>query len=651
MRGDECEMARLENHEPGVHERSEMIRWVTALARIGLVVAAIAATVLMIAFAQTSEPAIESVPTEAEEVNASPTDDDMSDETDPPSRSAIPAEVEAEFQRLFTQHRSELLDDRAAYIDRWLSVTAIVLTFFGIVVAIAGVLGFRRFREIETEARKSVDTAKKHETAAKAIRERIEKLLSESEADAQSIRSITAEAADNDPAQANLTIENVHANPNALLTDKGIASAVSLQQQGKTDEAIKKWRALAHITEGSDNDFAARAWFSVGYLLKDKDLESCVSANDAAIRLNPDFAEAYVNRGSAKSELNRHEDAIADHNEAIRLKPDFADAYTGRGVAKDLLGRPEDAIADYDAAIRLKPDLDVTYFNRGISKSKLNQPEDAIADYDTAIHLNPDYVEAYVNRGISKSTLNRHEDAIADYDTAIHLNPDFAEAYVNRGSAKSKLNRHEDAIADYDAAIRLNPDFAEAYVNRGISKSKLNRHEDAIADYDAAIRLKPNLADAYTGRGVAKDSLGRPEDAIADYDAAIRLKPDLDVTYFTRGSAKSKLNQHEDAIADYDAAIRLNPDSAEAYFNRGNTKSKLNRHEDAIADYDTAIRLNPDFAKAYVNRGNMKIVLGLKDAARNDFEIALEMAQKAGDVDVLAAAKQSLRDLDDAEGS
>ena len=69
------------------------------------------------------------------------------------------------------------------------------------------------------------------------------------------------------------------------------------------------------------------------------------------------------------------------------------------------------------------------------------------------------------------------------------------------------------------------------------------------------------------------------------------------------------------------------------------------------ADHDGAIRLNPDFANAYVNRGNMKIVLGLKDAARNDFEIALEMAQKAGDVDVLAAAKQSLRDLDDAEGS
>ena len=218
-----------------------MIRWVRALARIGLVVAAIAATVPMIAFAQTSEPAIESVPAEAEEVNASPTEDE--DSPDNESR--------------FNVLRSELLDDRAAYIDRWLAVIAVVLTFFGIVVAVTGVLGFRRFREIETEAGKSVA--------------RIEQLLSESEANAQSIRRLTAEFAADNPEEANQAVQNVRGNPEASLTDRVMVSAVSLQQQGKTDEAIEKWCALALITEGSDNDLAALAWFSVGYLRKDKD--------------------------------------------------------------------------------------------------------------------------------------------------------------------------------------------------------------------------------------------------------------------------------------------------------------------------------------------------------------------------------------------
>ena len=170
-----------------------MIRLATALARIGLVVAAIAASVPMIAFAQANEPASESVPAEAEEVNASPTEDEDSPDND--SR--------------FNVLRSELLDDRAAYIDRWLAVIAIVLTFFGIVVAVAGVLGFRRFRGIETEAGKSVDTARQHEAAAKDIRERIEQLLSESEAKVQSIRILTAETATNNPNKANQAIQSV----------------------------------------------------------------------------------------------------------------------------------------------------------------------------------------------------------------------------------------------------------------------------------------------------------------------------------------------------------------------------------------------------------------------------------------------------------
>ena len=421
-----------------------MIRLVTALARFGFVVAAIAAFVPMIAFAQANEPAIESVPTEAEEVNASPTGDDMSDETDPPSRSAIPAEVEVEFQRLFTELRSDLLDDRAAYIDRWLSVTAIVLTFFGIAVAVAGVLGFRRFREIETEARKSVDAAKKHETAAEAIRERIEKLLSESETVVKSIRSLSAEAADNDPDQANLTIENVRANPNALLTDKGIASAVSLQKQGKTDEAIEQWLALAHITEGSDNDLAAIAWFSVGYLRKDKDPKGCVSAYGEAIRLKPDFAEAYSNRGSAKADLGQYEAAVADYDEAIRLKPDFANAYNSRGVAKARLGQYEAAVADFDEAIRLKPDFAEAYSNRSSAKADLGQYEAAVADYDEAIRLKPAYAAAYFRRGLAKVRLKIKDAARKDFEIALELARNANNAEI--------VAKAEHALRDLDDA-------------------------------------------------------------------------------------------------------------------------------------------------------------------------------------------------------
>ena len=299
---------------------------------------------------------------------------------------------------------------------------------------------------------------------------------------------------------------------------------MDLQQKGRNKEAIKKWRAIVGIAEGTNNVIAANAWASIGYLIRDESKEDCISANDEAIRLNPDLAS-------------------------------------------------------------------VTYFNRACAKSKLD----------------------------------RYEDAIADYDGAIRLKPDFVEAYVDRGSAKSQLNRPEDAIAGHD---------------RWRSAGR-NRTTSSLPTETGVLRI------GYTDPGTK----ARKTASSADYDRAIRLKPDLVEAYRNRGAANATLNRNEDAIADYDRAIELDPDNAEAYFNRGAVNGTLNRHAAAMADSDAAIRIKPDFAGAYFNRGNTKIALGRKDEARKDFERALEMARKAGDVDLRAVVEQSLRDLDDADDS
>ena len=250
-------------------------------------------------------------------------------------------------------------------------------------------------------------------------------------------------------------------------------------------------------------------------------------------------AETYFLRGVAKFSLEQsYAAAIADFDTAIRLKPDYAAAYYNRGYAKDELGQYAAAIADYDTAIRLKPDNAAAYYNRGIAKYELGQYAAAIADYDTAIRLKPDYAAAYFLRGNAKGRLGQYAAAIADYDTAIRLKPDYAAAYFLRGNAKDELGQYAAAIADFDTAIRLKPDDAAAYINRGYAKGKLGQYFAAIADYDTAIRLKPDDAAAYYNRGYAKYELGQYAAAIADYDTAIRLKPDDAAAYINRGNSE-----------------------------------------------------------------------------------------------------------------
>ena len=428
--------------------KTGVIRLLTAGVWTALIAVSLAAASPMMTFAQTTEPAIESAPAAATaaEATANPAgdenilDNDTSAQTGSPGGPAISATVEVSIQNRFNELRRELLDDRGNTIDWWLAVIAIVLTFFGIVVAIAGFLGFSRFREIERQAKASVETATRHAEAAKRHVEEIERNREQSE---KMLQRMTAQAAADDPAQASQTVEDVRENPRASLIDKAIADAIDLQRRGENEKAFEKWRAIANITEGSKNDLAARAWSSIAYLTQDKSPKDGILAYDQAIRLKPDLVEAYNNRGNAKGALGRHEAAIADHDEAIRLKPDLAVAYSNRGAAKAALGRHDDAVADYDEAIRLKPDLAGAYNNRGNAKRALGQHEAAIADHNGAIRLKPDYAGAYNNRGNAKAALGLKEEARKDFETALNLARKAGDAIVTDAA--------EQALRDLDA--------------------------------------------------------------------------------------------------------------------------------------------------------------------------------------------------------
>ena len=401
--------------------------------------------------------------------------------------------VEIEMDRRFNEFRSKYLDDRAEYINRWLAVVAIVLTFFGVVATIAGYIGYKKFRDIESEAHGYIEEIRAHKEQA--------------EKDSQAIEDMLTSQDVADPTKTKQIEQAIDAlqSPEASHIDKARADAYSLQQEGKIKEAIEKWRSIANVMEGIDNEVAALAWFSIGYLyqegkpqvaeMPDSLYKKAINAYNQAIHLDPDYAAAYNNRGVAKDDLKQYEEAIADYDQAIRLDPDYAAAYNNRGNAKRNLEQYKEAIADYDQAVRLDPDDAAAYNNRGNAKNNLEQYEEAIADYNEAIRLDPDNAAVYNNRGNAKRNLEQYEEAIADYNQAIRLDPDYATAYNNRGAAKINLEQYEEAIADYDQAIRLDPDYAVAYYSRAIANIALDHIEAAEADLQTALALAQEAGD------------------------------------------------------------------------------------------------------------------------------------------------------------
>jgi len=89
------------------------------------------------------------------------------------------------------------------------------------------------------------------------------------------------------------------------------------------------------------------------YLSEQENFEQAVQAFTQAIQTDPTLALALNARGYALLRLRRYQDAINDCSQAIRLNPAYANAYLNRSVAKRALGDITGAREDKNHAAEL----------------------------------------------------------------------------------------------------------------------------------------------------------------------------------------------------------------------------------------------------------------------------------------------------------
>jgi tetratricopeptide (TPR) repeat protein len=197
-------------------------------------------------------------------------------------------------------------------------------------------------------------------------------------------------------------------------------------------------------------------------------------------------AQQWNEKGFEATDLD---EKLRFYTEAIRLKPDYAEAFNNRGNVHCRKGDLEGALKDFNEAIRLEPNFVKALNNRGnvrcLAKGDL---EGALKDYNEAIRLKPDYANVFNNRSNAHCAKGDLEGALKDCNEAIRLKPDFAEAFNSRGSVRSAMGDLVGALKDYDETIRLRPDYGALY-NRSITRDAMGDKEGARTDHNKAIRL------------------------------------------------------------------------------------------------------------------------------------------------------------------
>lgn len=155
-------------------------------------------------------------------------------------------------------------------------------------------------------------------------------------------------------------------------------------------------------------------------------------------------AEALFHEGNRHMAAGCAREAEAGFREAIRLMPDFAEAYANLGMVLEDQDRPEEAESCYRRSLALDPDLGQTHLNLGGLLLKQKRFDEAEAGFRLAIELMPGSPAAWSNLGVLQACRKQEEQAEQSYRLAMAMDSDYRVAPFNLSYLLLRQGRFEE---------------------------------------------------------------------------------------------------------------------------------------------------------------------------------------------------------------
>ena len=187
-----------------------------------------------------------------------------------------------------------------------------------------------------------------------------------------------------------------------------------------------------------------------------------VQAADQCIAEGGERKQGLVIRSAGHLRDAAYDAAVADADAAIAIDPAYADAYYYRGYAHEEAGRVDAARADFDKAVELGLAPAFAMRARGRVKFLEGDFAGAYDDFDAIIAAAPEDEEAYRLRGAAAHVLERWAQAEADFSKAIELDPKDLRAYSGRAYVKYFTGRYAAAVPDFKKSLSEKPEGLKA---------------------------------------------------------------------------------------------------------------------------------------------------------------------------------------------
>lgn len=372
-------------------------------------------------------------------------------------------------------------------------------------------------------------------------------------------------------------------------------------------------------------------------------------------------AKSFLNQGLNKLSQSNYAAALKDFKQALRIDPNFIEAYICQSLVYYYQADYPEAIASCNQVLQINPKNVDAYNNRGLNRCALGEYQDAIADFNQVLEIDPYHAKAFLNRGYSRLQLDDNWSAIEDFDQALRLDPTTARDYLKQ--IADTLNHNPEGIDN------ANQQLIKGLLIQGNLRSDAGEYEEAIAVYTQVLNLDPNNTEAHNRRSTALAAVGQHEAALADlYQAADSYLNTENLSNIEQPEQLPNIDQPIEQLPTIEQLTNILPTNTQ---NIPATNSDLNQQQQpttnqltleeidqqgveklaqgdflgAIEAFNQVLELNANYAKALVCRGFAHRQLGYDLLGIKDLEQAAILFWQQGDIKSSQHIVESLKKL------
>ncbi len=216
---------------------------------------------------------------------------------------------------------------------------------------------------------------------------------------------------------------------------------------------------------------------------------------ERAIKLKPDFGEAWFEAGWCNNELGLYRVAIEQLQKAsLLLKNNFKISYE-LGHAYFYLDSVTASLKCFRESIRLKPDYSLPYVGLGdLYRDKLSNTSDALSFYLKAYAIDSSHKKTNYWIGWCYNDLEKYSKAIPYLEKVIAGDPVNILATIELAFSQYSLAKYDEALITLEKVLSLQPKPALALYYAGLCNIKKGRKTAAVNMYNDLVILNSEYA-------------------------------------------------------------------------------------------------------------------------------------------------------------